>query len=52
VEHAFTVVGEENADLLVVFPDMDPYAAHNTTYLEGRRPAAYDESKQPAPSGD
>ncbi len=52
VEHAFTVVGEENADLLVVFPDMDPYAAHNTTYLEGNRPSAYDESKQPATSGD
>ena len=52
VEHAFTVVGEENANLMVVFPDMDPYAAHNTTYLEGSRPAGYDESKQPATSGD
>ena len=52
VEHAFTVVGEENANLMVVFPDMDPYAAHNTTYLEGSRPAGYSESKQPATSGD
>ena len=51
-EHGFRVAGEENAELLVVFPDMDPYADHNTTYLEGRRPEAYNENKQPAPSGD
>ena len=46
------MVGEENAELLVVFPDMNPYADHNTTYIEGTRPAAYDESKQPAQAGD
>ncbi len=51
-EHAFRVVGEENAELLVVFPDMDPYADHITAYLEGQRPEAYDESKQPASTGD
>ena len=52
VEHAFTVVGEDDADLLVVFPDMNPYADHNTTYLEGRRPTAYDENRHPAAADD
>ncbi len=51
VEHAFTVAGDENADLIVIFPSMDPYAAHNTTYLEGSRPAAYDGSRQSATDG-
>ena len=51
-EHAFRVVGEENAELLVVFPDMDPYAPHNTSYVEGRLPEAYAESKQAAAAGD
>ena len=51
-EHGFTVVGDQPARLLVVFPDLDPYAAHNTTYLEGARPAAYDARREPAPSGD
>lgn len=50
-EHGFTVVGEEPAELLVVFPDLDPYAEHNTTYLEGSRPAAYSARREPAPSG-
>lgn len=39
-EHAFTVVGSEQAQLMVVFPDMDPYSPEHTTYLEGSRPAS------------
>jgi len=38
-EHAFKVVGEKTARLIVVFPHMDPYSPENTTYLEGSRPA-------------
>ena len=38
VEHAFKVVGDETAELIVVFPHMDPYSPENTTYLEGSRP--------------
>ena len=37
-EHGFTVVGDEPAKLLAVFPSMDPYSVENTTYLEGTRP--------------
>ena len=40
VPHGFTVVGEANAELLVVFNDLQPYSTENTTYLEGRRPAS------------
>ena len=39
-EHGFTVVGDETAKLIVVFPHMDPYSSENTTYLEGSRPAS------------
>ena len=39
-EHAFTVVGESPAELLVVFPDMELYTPEHTTYLEGSRPAS------------
>ena len=39
-EHSFTVVGESQAELLVVFPDMEPYTPEHTTYLEGSRPAS------------
>ena len=37
-EHGFTVVGDEQAKLLAIFPSMDPYSVENTTYLEGSRP--------------
>ena len=37
-EHGFTVVGDEPAKLLAIFPSMDPYSEENTTYLEGSRP--------------
>lgn len=36
--HGFTVVSDESAKLLVVFPNMDPYSVENTTYIEGGRP--------------
>ena len=39
-EHAFKAVGDEPAELLVVFPTMDPYTPEHTTYLEGSRPAS------------
>ncbi len=39
-EHGFTVVGDETAKLIVVFPHMDPYSSETTTYLEGSRPAS------------
>ena len=41
-EHGFTVVSEEPANLLAVFPSMDPYSPENTTYLEGSRPGSAD----------
>jgi len=34
------VVGDKCAYLIVFFTHMDPYSQENTTYLEGRRPAA------------
>ncbi|PKB65971.1 MAG: hypothetical protein BZY81_08730 [SAR202 cluster bacterium Io17-Chloro-G4] len=37
-EHAFTVVGEGNANLMVFFPTLDPYSHGQTEYLEGKRP--------------
>ena len=39
-EHAFKVVGDKAAKLIVFFPHMDPYSSENTTYLEGTRPAS------------
>jgi quercetin dioxygenase-like cupin family protein len=38
VPHAFTVVGDAGAKLLVYFPVPDPF--DRTTYLEGSRPEA------------
>ncbi|MDA0264113.1 MAG: cupin domain-containing protein [Chloroflexi bacterium] len=40
VEHGFKVVGGKTAELIVVFPNMDPYSPENTTYLEGSRPGS------------
>ena len=37
-EHAFKVVGEGNAQLMVFFPTLDPYSNGQTRYLEGSRP--------------
>ena len=37
-EHAFKVVGERNARLMVFFPTLDPYSNGQTRYLEGSRP--------------
>ena len=37
-EHAFNVVGERNAQLMVFFPTLDPYSDGQTHYLEGSRP--------------
>ena len=37
-EHAFKVVGEGNAQLMVFFPTLDPYSNGQTEYLEGSRP--------------
>ena len=37
-EHSFTVISDGPAELLVMFPDTDPYSVEKTTYLEGGRP--------------
>ena len=37
-KHAFKVVGEGNARLMVFFPTLDPYSNGQTQYLEGSRP--------------
>ena len=37
-EHAFKVVGERNAQLMVFFPTLDRYSNGQTLYLEGSRP--------------
>ena len=39
-EHGFTVVGEQNAEMLGFFPALDPYSPDHTHYLEGARPAS------------
>jgi len=37
-EHSFKVVGDENAQLMVLFPMLDPYSNGQTAYLKGSRP--------------
>ncbi len=37
-EHAFKVVGEGNAQLMVFFPTLDLYSNGQTEYLEGSKP--------------
>ena len=39
-QHAFTVIGDRIARLLVFFPTIDPYSEGRTHYLEGHRPAS------------
>ena len=39
-EHGFKVIGDQTAELLVLFPALDPYSAEHTHYLEGARPAS------------
>ena len=42
-EHGFKVIGERDAEMLVFFPALDPYAAEHTHYLEGARPASVED---------